>query len=123
MKNISVVDNFVPAMASGASPPAGVKAVTLAAGVQEHELYAYLESQGTMVVLGSANTVGAAGGYIQGGGHSIMGWVAGMASDNALEFNIVTANVRFVSSRYIFFITDEFSQLGKPCNGECVSEH
>ena len=97
MKNITVVDNFVPSVPSGTTAttaPGGVKAVTLAAGVQEHELYTYLATQGVMVVGGSANTVGIAGGYIQGGGHSIMGWIAGMASDNALEFTVVTANVR-----------------------------
>ena len=97
MKNVSVINDFVPTVPSGILPPAGVKAVTLAAGTQEHDLYAYLATQNTMIVLGSANTVGAAGGYIQGGGHSLMGWVAGMASDNALEFNVITANVRCIS--------------------------
>jgi FAD/FMN-containing dehydrogenase len=94
MKNITVVNNFVPSVPSGITAPSGVRAVTLAAGVQEHDLYTYLATQGVMVVGGSANTVGIAGGFIQGGGHSIMGWIAGMASDNALEFTVVTANVR-----------------------------
>jgi FAD/FMN-containing dehydrogenase len=94
MKNITVVNTFVPSVPSGITAPSGVRAVTLAAGVQEHDLYTYLATQGVMVVGGSANTVGIAGGYIQGGGHSIMGWIAGMASDNALEFTVVTANVR-----------------------------
>ncbi|KAF9889768.1 hypothetical protein FE257_007074 [Aspergillus nanangensis] len=98
MKNMSVIDKFVPTMPSGASPPAGVKAVKLAAGVQQHELYAYLATQNTMVVLGSSNTVGAAGGYIQGGGHSLLGWTAGMASDNALEFTVVTAEGSLVTA-------------------------
>lgn len=35
-----------------------------------------------VVVAGFANTVGAAGGYIQGGGHSPLGTWAGMAADN-----------------------------------------
>lgn len=65
MNNVSVVDNFIPAVPSGAVSPAGVKAVTLAAGMQEDELYAYLAAKGTMTVLGSANSVGAAGGYTQ----------------------------------------------------------
>jgi FAD/FMN-containing dehydrogenase len=94
MKNITVVNNFVPSVPSGTRAPGGVKAVTIAAGVQEHELYTYLATQGVMIVGGSANTVGISGGYIQGGGHSIMGWIAGMASDNALEFTVVTASVR-----------------------------
>ena len=102
MKTITVVDNFTPSVPSGTKAPSGVKAVTLAAGVQEHDLYTYLATQGVMVVGGSANTVGIAGGYIQGGGHSIMGWIAGMASDNALEFTIVTANVRCLSSSFSY---------------------
>jgi hypothetical protein len=57
-------------------------------------MYEYLATQGVMVVGGSSNTVGIAGGYIQGGGHSIMGWIAGLGSDNALEFTLVTASVR-----------------------------
>ena len=91
LKSVAVVNSFVP---SGAKIP-GVKAITLGAGVQQHDLYGQLGAQGVMAVMGSANTVGAAGGYIQGGGHSLMGWIAGMASDNALEFNVVAANVRF----------------------------
>jgi FAD/FMN-containing dehydrogenase len=93
MKSMTVVDAFVPAVPAGVTAPAGVRAVTLGAGVQQHELYTYLAQKGLMVVGGSSNTVGLAGGYIQGGGHSIMGWIAGMASDNALEFMVVTASV------------------------------
>ena len=93
LENITVVDAFVPSVPPGATIPPSVRAVTLGAGVQEHQLYTYLETQGVMIVGGSANTVGIAGGYIQGGGHSIMGWIAGMASDNVLEFALVTADV------------------------------
>jgi FAD/FMN-containing dehydrogenase len=94
MKNITVLNNFVPPVPPCEIAPASVKAVTLEAGVQQHEMYTYLATHGVMVVGGSSNTVGIAGGYIQGGGHSIMGWIAGMGSDNALEFEVVTASVR-----------------------------
>ena len=93
MKSVTVVNNFTPSVPAGTNAPPGVKAVTVGAGVQLHDMYAYLGTQGVMVVGGSSNTVGIAGGYIQGGGHSLMGWIAGMASDNALEFTLVTANV------------------------------
>ncbi|KAJ5094949.1 hypothetical protein N7532_007240 [Penicillium argentinense] len=91
-KNISIIDEFVPTVPSGMSAPGGIKAVTLGAGVQLHEMYSFLASKGVMVVGGSANTVGVAGGYVQGGGHSFLGWLHGMASDNALEFQVVLAN-------------------------------
>ncbi|KAJ5832417.1 hypothetical protein N7474_000728 [Penicillium riverlandense] len=92
LRNISVYDSFVPSVPSHIRAPKGAKAVTLGAGVQLREMYEYLGTQGLMVVGGSSNTVGAAGGYIQGGGHSIMGWLHGMASDNALEFQVVIAD-------------------------------
>ena len=98
MKNITVIDSFVPSVPSSMTAPSGVKAVTVGAGVQLHEMYAYLGTQGVIVVGGSSNTVGIAGGYIQGGGHSIMGWIAGMASDNALEFKLVSASVCYLLS-------------------------
>ena len=97
MKNITVVDHFVPSVPGGVKPPAPVQAVTIGAGVQLREMYAYLGTQGVMVVGGASNTVGVAGGYIQAGGHGILGHFAGMGSDNALEFTVVTANVSFTS--------------------------
>lgn len=93
MKGIVLADNFVPAVPTGTAPPRGVRAVTVDAGVQLGELYEYLGSKGAMVVGGFSSTVGMAGGYIQGGGHSAMGWLHGMASDNALEFQVVLADV------------------------------
>jgi FAD/FMN-containing dehydrogenase len=93
-KNISVVDGFVPRMPAGTATSEKIKAVTLGAGVQLREMYAYLGSKGLMVVGGASNTVGVAGGYVQGGGHSYLGWMHGMASDNVLEFQVVLADVR-----------------------------
>jgi FAD/FMN-containing dehydrogenase len=92
MNDITVVDRFVPSMPSGMRYPPSVQAVTIGAGVQLHALYTYLGTQNVIVVGGSASTVGIAGGYIQGGGHSILGWLHGMASDNALEFQVVLAD-------------------------------
>ncbi|KAL3449503.1 hypothetical protein BJX65DRAFT_39414 [Aspergillus insuetus] len=90
MKEISFVDDFTPkgALKGGSEGPA----VTIAAGVALQELYAALGKTGRIAVAGAAHTVGAAGGYIQGGGHSFLGPWKGMASDNALQFTVVTAN-------------------------------
>jgi hypothetical protein len=111
LRNISVHDSFVPFVPSHIRAPKGVKAVTLGAGVQLRETYEYLSTQGLMVVGGSSNTVGEAGGYIQGGGHSIMGWLHGMASDNPLEFQVVIADVS--SQSLIMFIIAENSARGR----------
>lgn len=95
-----VVEDFVPEIPTGYDGAAlgGVKAATLGAGVQLHEMYAFLGTHRVMVVGGSANTVGLAGGYIQGGGHSALGWLHGMACDNALEFRVVLADVSLSGS-------------------------
>lgn len=91
MKDIRVVDDFVP---NGAPKNKGEgPAVTIGAGVALPELYAAVSKYNRIVTGGSSHTVGAAGGYIQGGGHSPFGAWEGLASDNALEFEVVTANV------------------------------
>ncbi len=116
MKNITVNNDFVPAVYPGTTPPAPVKAVTVAAGVQLHAMYEYLNTQNVIVVGGSANTVGIAGGYLQGGGHSLMGHIAGMGSDNALEFKVVTAAVLLVIS-YFMYAADTLASIGYPYHG------
>ncbi|RYP10771.1 hypothetical protein DL764_000467 [Monosporascus ibericus] len=96
MKRIHIVDNFVPEGApyyKGQGP-----AATLDAGVSLQEMYAALATRNRIVVGGSAHTVGPVGGYIQGGGHSFLGTWKGMASDNALEFSVVTATGDLVTA-------------------------
>ncbi|GIK03828.1 hypothetical protein Aspvir_007903 [Aspergillus viridinutans] len=89
MKGLRLVDDFVP---KGAPKHKGEgPAVTLDAGISLQEMYAALGKQNRTVVGGSAHTVGLTGGYIQGGGHSFLSPWKGMASDNALEFSVVTA--------------------------------
>jgi hypothetical protein len=90
MKDISFDSKFTP---SGCHKSAPEHAVTIGAGVQLHELYKAVAAKGRIVVAGSANTVGAAGGYVQGGGHSALGVWKGMSADNILQFTVVTADV------------------------------
>ena len=49
-------------------------AVTVGAGVQWHEAYDFVNQQGRMMVggLSLGGSVGAAGGWLQGGGHSLL---------------------------------------------------
>ncbi|KAL4913584.1 hypothetical protein BDW62DRAFT_220630 [Aspergillus aurantiobrunneus] len=90
MKDIRIVEDFEP---NGAPNGRGEgPAVTIAAGVGLQELYSALSERKRVVVAGASHTVGAAGGYIQGGGHSFLGPWKGMASDNALQFTVVTAD-------------------------------
>ncbi|PGG95966.1 hypothetical protein AJ79_09786 [Helicocarpus griseus UAMH5409] len=89
LKNITFSENFVP---EGGGKDKACTAVTIGAGVQLAELYDAVGTRGQMVVGGYSHGVGAAGGYVQGGGHSILGPWKGMASDLALEFIVVMAS-------------------------------
>lgn len=67
------------------------KAMKIGAGVQAHEAQALAKAAGYVVVVGGCPTVGIAGGYTQGGGTSPLGSRFGMAADQVLEWELVTA--------------------------------
>lgn len=67
------------------------KAMKMGAGVQAVEAYQYAYDRGLIVVGGNCPTIGIAGGYTQGGGHSPLSSKFGMAADQALEWEVVTA--------------------------------
>ncbi|KAF2185562.1 FAD/FMN-containing protein [Zopfia rhizophila CBS 207.26] len=83
-------DEFVPKGAKG--DVKGLKAVTLRAGEQWLDVYRDADTQKRIVVGGSARTVGAAGGWFTGGGHSPFSHFHGLGADNVLEVSIVTAS-------------------------------
>ena len=60
--------------------PAIFTAVTLGAGVQWHEAYDAVNQYGRMMVGGISlgGSIGAAGGWLQGGGHSILSLTYGL---------------------------------------------
>ncbi|KAJ5523312.1 hypothetical protein N7513_012856 [Penicillium frequentans] len=93
MVNKTVHTNFKPAGYNDADGGVGL-AVTLGAGVELYDMYTWLAENDIMAVGGSAHGVGVTGGYIQGGGHSLLAGIHGMASDNALEFTVVVADGR-----------------------------
>jgi FAD binding domain len=49
-----------------------ILAVTLGAGVQWHDAYDFVQKQGRLVVGAADASVGAAGGWVMGGGHSAL---------------------------------------------------
>ncbi|PYH42964.1 FAD-binding domain-containing protein [Aspergillus saccharolyticus JOP 1030-1] len=72
-------------------------AVKLGAGVQAFEVYEKAHELGYTAVGGEGKTVGVAGGYVLGGGHSPMSSVYGLAADQVLALEVVLANGRFVT--------------------------
>lgn len=73
-------------------------AFKLGAGVQAYEVYEAAKNYGVTVVGGEGQTVGVMGGYVQGGGHSPLSGLYGMAADQVLSFQVVTADGRFVTA-------------------------
>ncbi|KAJ5692322.1 hypothetical protein N7462_001745 [Penicillium macrosclerotiorum] len=72
-------------------------AVKMGAGVQAFEIYEKANELGFTVVGGEGKTVGVAGGYVLGGGHSPLSSVYGLAADQVLALEVVLASGRFVT--------------------------
>lgn len=51
-----------------------------------------------MILSGECPTVGLAGGYLQGGGHSILSTTYGLAADNLLQYEVVTADGSYLNA-------------------------
>ncbi|KAJ5956778.1 hypothetical protein N7501_011057 [Penicillium viridicatum] len=67
-------------------------AMKMSAGVMGGDASLAASEQGYRVVVGSCPTVGVVGGYTQGGGHSLLTGLYGLAADNVLEWEVVTSN-------------------------------
>ncbi|XP_002987070.2 uncharacterized FAD-linked oxidoreductase ARB_02478 [Selaginella moellendorffii] len=94
LKSITFHESFVPEgyCPDKNSPPLGkIPAVTIGAGVQWEELYAATHERNSVITGGACSSVGAAGGFPQGGGHSLLSPMFGLAADNILQYEIVTA--------------------------------
>ncbi|KAJ5592411.1 hypothetical protein N7537_009315 [Penicillium hordei] len=72
-------------------------AVKIGSGVQAFEVYEKGQELGFTAIGGEGKTVGVAGGYVLGGGHSPMSSVYGLAADQVLALEVVLANGRFVT--------------------------
>ncbi|KAI8941278.1 hypothetical protein NX059_002508 [Plenodomus lindquistii] len=91
LKDIQFLENYQNAEYSGPAFKAG-------AGVQGFEILEAARDNGVTVLAGICETVGWAGGYVAGGGHSPLASLYGMAADQVLAFEVVTADGRFVTA-------------------------
>lgn len=87
-------------------------AFKLGAGVKGFEIMAATRDKGLVVVGGECPTIGIAGGYTQGGGHSAISTSFSLAADNVLNWEVVTANGKLVNA-----ISKENSDLYWALNG------
>lgn len=118
LKGLHFVDEFIPfgALESNGS------AVTIGAGVLAGELYSTAAEEGYTVVAGECSTVGVAGGFIQGGGISILSPLRGLASDSALQFEVITADVSFIALILLDSLFDSSIFSGFPGGRKSVSK-
>lgn len=93
LKDIAYISSYNDATTNYSGP-----AFKAGAGVEAYEIYAAARDQGLVVVGGEGQTVGVMGGYIQGGGHSPLSSIYGMAADQVLNYEVVTADGRFVTA-------------------------
>ncbi|KKY20385.1 putative fad binding domain-containing protein [Diplodia seriata] len=95
LKGITYQENYVDE-GTGYSGPA----FKAGAGVRAWEIYEAAAAEGKVVVggEGQVSTVGVMGGYIQGGGHSPLSSMYGMAADQVLSMEVVLANGTFVTA-------------------------
>ncbi|KAJ5377518.1 uncharacterized protein N7496_004927 [Penicillium cataractarum] len=90
LKEIDYIENYKSKSYQG-------PAVKMGAGVQAFEIYEKANELGFSVVGGEGKTVGVAGGYVLGGGHSPLSSIYGLAADQVLALEVVLANGRFVT--------------------------
>ncbi|EMD65059.1 hypothetical protein COCSADRAFT_190038 [Bipolaris sorokiniana ND90Pr] len=64
----------------------------IGAGVQAQESWEAFEPHGMLVTVGASASVGIAGGYGQAGGHGPLGPKYGLMVDQAVEFDVITAD-------------------------------
>ncbi|KAI1095734.1 FAD/FMN-containing isoamyl alcohol oxidase MreA [Rostrohypoxylon terebratum] len=91
MKYSELIENYESAKYAG-------PAIKLGAGTQTLEAYTFANSHGLVIVGGNCPTVGFAGGYIQGGGHGPLSSKYGLATDQVLEFEVVTGTGEVVTA-------------------------
>ncbi|KAK0242494.1 hypothetical protein EDD85DRAFT_811554 [Armillaria nabsnona] len=86
-REMSYTPAFVP---EGCSPKDSHPGVTVGASVQWFEAYAFAEANNITVVGGTDPSVGVAGGWLQGGGHSVLSNTMGLGVDRVLQFKVIT---------------------------------
>jgi hypothetical protein len=89
LKTTEVNKNYSSSYYSGPS-------IKIGAGVIVGESYEAAHAAGYRIVGGECGSVAIAGGYSQGGGHSILNTAYGMGSDNVLEWELITAEGKYV---------------------------
>ena len=87
MKNMTLIESFP--LCSGENIS---NVIRVGAGVQWGEVYNWLAQYNLIAIGGASATVGASGGFLQGGGHGPLTRWKGLAADQVLEFDVIMAD-------------------------------
>ncbi len=82
---------------SNYGPASNGPAFKLGSGVLTEDVYKSAEANGVTAVGGECRTVGIAGGYSAGGGHSPLSSAVGLAADQILSLEVVLPCGKFVT--------------------------
>lgn len=74
------------------------KAIEMGAGIQGFEAYELVDKAGLQVVGGECPTVGLAGGYSQGGGHSALASRYGLGADQVLQWKVIDGKGNLITA-------------------------
>ncbi|KAF2218987.1 hypothetical protein BDZ85DRAFT_269349 [Elsinoe ampelina] len=109
LQGVQIIDNWFPAGPQGYGAK-GQKVAQYGAAIQFGQLYDAARKGGVTVVGGADSTVGAGGGWIQGGGHGRLSNNFGMGVDQVLEYEVVLPDGRIVTANKNSY-SDLFSAL------------
>ncbi|KAH8824319.1 FAD-binding domain-containing protein [Flagelloscypha sp. PMI_526] len=91
LKSMTHTPNFTPEGASTTYP----QTITIGAGVGFEDLYKFADGLNLTVIGGYHQTVGASGGWMMGGGHSVLSTVYGLGVDRVVQIKVVTPDGRY----------------------------
>ncbi|KAJ7771299.1 FAD-binding domain-containing protein [Mycena maculata] len=74
------------------------RAITVGAGVTFEQVYAFADDNDAMFVGAYAQSVGVSGGWVMGGGHSVLSPTLGLGVDRVLEIKLVTPDGKLRSA-------------------------
>lgn len=88
LREMTYHDSFIPSGCN--ADDTAHPAMTFGAGISMSEAIVFAHSHNSVFIAGSSPTVGASGGWLLNGGHSVMSPALGLAVDRVLQFTIVT---------------------------------
>ncbi|GAP82512.2 putative isoamyl alcohol [Rosellinia necatrix] len=90
LKGMTHHDDFVP---QGCEPESGTgRAMTIATGVSTQEALVFASAHNSTVIVGYSPDLAISGGWVLGGGHSVLSPVYGLGVDRVVEFKVVTSD-------------------------------